>query len=39
MVKAEDRDKVQAKAEAAVEEQLLDLLLPGSTPETRRCGR
>jgi len=32
-VKAEERDKVQAKAEAAVEEQLLDLLLPGSTPE------
>ena len=31
-VKAEERDKVQAKAEAAVEEQLLDLLLPGSTP-------
>jgi len=34
MVKAEERDKVQAKAEAAVEERLLDLLLPGSTPET-----
>jgi ATP-dependent HslUV protease ATP-binding subunit HslU len=33
-VKAEERDKVQAKAEAAVEEQLLDLLLPGSAPET-----
>jgi len=33
-VKAEERDKVQAKAEAAVEERLLDLLLPGSTPET-----
>jgi len=32
MVKAEERDKVQAKAEAAVEERLLDLLLPGSTP-------
>ena len=32
-VKAEERDKVQAKAEAAVEEQLLDLLLPGSAPE------
>jgi len=31
-VKAEERDKVQAKAEAAVEERLLDLLLPGSTP-------
>jgi ATP-dependent HslUV protease ATP-binding subunit HslU len=34
MVKAEERDKVQAKAEAAVEERLLDMLLPGSTPET-----
>jgi ATP-dependent HslUV protease ATP-binding subunit HslU len=34
MVKAEERDKVQAKAEAAVEERLLDLLLPGSAPET-----
>ncbi len=34
MVKAEERDKVQAKAEEAVEERLLDLLLPGSTPET-----
>ena len=34
MVKAEERDKVQAKAETAVEERLLDLLLPGSTPET-----
>jgi ATP-dependent HslUV protease ATP-binding subunit HslU len=34
MVKAEERDKVQAKAAAAVEERLLDLLLPGSTPET-----
>jgi ATP-dependent HslUV protease ATP-binding subunit HslU len=32
-VKAEERDKVQAKAETAVEERLLDLLLPGSTPE------
>ena len=31
-VKAEERDKVQAKAEAAVEERLLDMLLPGSTP-------
>src|SRR5512140_1722017 len=31
-VKAEERDKVQAKAEAAVEERLLDLLLPGSAP-------
>ena len=33
-VKAEERDKVQAKAEAAVEERLLDMLLPGSAPET-----
>ena len=33
-VKAEERDKVQAKAEAAVEERLLDLLLPGSAPES-----
>jgi len=31
-VKAEERHKVQAKAEAAVEERLLDMLLPGSTP-------
>ncbi len=29
MVKAEERVKVQAKAQAAVEERLLDLLLPG----------
>jgi ATP-dependent HslUV protease ATP-binding subunit HslU len=32
MVKAEERDKVQAKAAEAVEDRLLDLLLPGSTP-------
>ena len=32
MVKAEERDKVQAKAEAVVEERLLELLLPGSSP-------
>ncbi|MGB8993203.1 MAG: ATP-dependent protease ATPase subunit HslU, partial [Desulfobaccales bacterium] len=32
MVKAEERDKVQAKADEAVEERLLDALLPGSTP-------
>jgi ATP-dependent HslUV protease ATP-binding subunit HslU len=32
MVKTEERDKVQAKAVEAVEERLLDLLLPGSTP-------
>ncbi len=31
MVKAEERDKVKAKAIEAVEERLLDLLLPGST--------
>ena len=37
-VKAEERDKVQAKAEAAVEERLLDLLLPGSTPEQSSQG-
>ncbi|MBM4301873.1 MAG: ATP-dependent protease ATPase subunit HslU [Deltaproteobacteria bacterium] len=38
MVKAEERDKVQAKAEEAVEERLLDLLLPGSTPEQSSQG-
>jgi len=32
MVKAEERDKVQAKAAEAVEERLLDVLLPPSTP-------
>ena len=32
LVKAEERDKVQAKAAAAVEERLLDLLLPGQVP-------
>jgi len=32
MVKAEEREKVQAKAAEAVEERLLDALLPGSTP-------
>jgi len=37
-VKAEGRDKVQAKAEAAVEERLLDLLLPGSAPEPSSQG-
>jgi ATP-dependent HslUV protease ATP-binding subunit HslU len=31
-VKAEERDKVQAKAAEAVEERLLELLLPGPTP-------
>ena len=33
MVKAEERDRVKVKAQEAVEERLLDLLLPGSTPE------
>jgi len=37
-VKAEERDKVQVKAEAAVEERLLDLLLPGSNPEPEGDG-
>jgi ATP-dependent HslUV protease ATP-binding subunit HslU len=37
-VKAEERDKVQAKAEEAVEERLLDLLLPGSNPEPEGDG-
>ncbi len=32
MVKAEERDQVQAKAAAAVEERLLELLLPGQLP-------
>ncbi|MFZ0052895.1 MAG: ATP-dependent protease ATPase subunit HslU [Desulfobaccales bacterium] len=32
MVKAEEREKVQAKAAAAVEERLLELLLPGQVP-------
>jgi ATP-dependent HslUV protease ATP-binding subunit HslU len=32
MVKTAERDKVQAKAAEAVEERLLDMLLPGSTP-------
>ena len=36
MVKAEERDKVQAKADEAVEERLLDLLLPGSAPGPAR---
>ncbi len=38
MVKAEERDKVQAKAAEAVEERLLDLLLPGSSPEPGKYG-
>ena len=33
MVKAEEREKVKAKAQEMVEERLLDLLLPGSTAE------
>ncbi|MFZ5453166.1 MAG: ATP-dependent protease ATPase subunit HslU [Thermodesulfobacteriota bacterium] len=33
MVKAEEREKVKAKAQEVVEERLLDLLLPGSTSE------
>ena len=37
-VKAEERDKVQAKAEAAVEERLLDLLLP-ARPRSRERRR
>ena len=32
LVKAEERDKVQAKAAEAVEERLLELLLPGPAP-------
>ena len=32
LVKAEERDKVQAKAAEAVEERLLELLLPGQAP-------
>jgi ATP-dependent HslUV protease ATP-binding subunit HslU len=35
LVKAEERDKVQAKADEMVEERLLDLLLPGAAPEAR----
>ncbi len=38
MVKAEERDKVQAKAEEAVEERLLELLLPSSGGEARGGG-
>jgi len=34
MVKAEERDKVKAKAQEVVEERLLDLLLPGSTKKS-----
>ncbi len=35
MVKAEEREKVQAKAQQAVEERLLELLLPGRIPMER----
>ncbi|MHB8067962.1 MAG: ATP-dependent protease ATPase subunit HslU [Desulfobaccales bacterium] len=38
MVKAEERDKVKAKAQDAVEERLLDLLLPGSGLEPASRG-
>ncbi len=38
MVKAEERDKVKAKAQDAVEERLLDLLLPGSTAKAMEAG-
>jgi len=38
MVKAEERDKVQAKADQAVEERLLDLLLPGGPKESKAYG-
>jgi ATP-dependent HslUV protease ATP-binding subunit HslU len=40
LVKAEEREKVQAKAQEAVEERLLDLLLPGGpkTPEAEGEG-
>jgi ATP-dependent HslUV protease ATP-binding subunit HslU len=38
MVKAEERELVKAKAEEAVEERLLDLLLPGGTKEDKDHG-
>ncbi len=38
MVKAEEREKVKAKAQNAVEERLLDLLLPGSGLEPASRG-
>ena len=38
MVKAEERELVKAKAEEAVEERLLDLLLPGGTKEGKDYG-
>jgi ATP-dependent HslUV protease ATP-binding subunit HslU len=34
MVKSEEREKVKLKAQDAVEERLLDLLLPGSSPRS-----
>ena len=38
MVKAEEREMVKAKAEEAVEERLLDLLLPGGAKEGKDYG-
>ena len=38
MVKAEEREKVEAKASEAAEERLLDMLLPGARPPGRRQG-
>jgi ATP-dependent HslUV protease ATP-binding subunit HslU len=38
MVKAEERELVKAKAEDAVEDRLLDLLLPGGTKESKDSG-
>ncbi|MEW6660315.1 MAG: ATP-dependent protease ATPase subunit HslU [Thermodesulfobacteriota bacterium] len=38
MVKSEEREKVKAKAQTAVEERLLDLLLPGSIAKSVEAG-
>ncbi len=38
MVREEEREAVKSKAESVVEEQLLDLLLPGSRPEQEQTG-
>jgi ATP-dependent HslUV protease ATP-binding subunit HslU len=38
MMKAEERELVKGKAEEAVEERLLDLLLPGGTKESKESG-
>jgi ATP-dependent HslUV protease ATP-binding subunit HslU len=38
MMKAEERELVKGKAEEAVEERLLDLLLPGGTRESKEFG-